>query len=97
MPTSETVNLERLDALEAKVSQAARAVETITVRCRELTEVNQRLQEQVTDLTNRNNELTQEVEELKVAGEARSVNKVGDKKILSKIDRMIEKFGELQV
>ena len=61
MPTSETVNLERLDALEAKVSQAARAVETLTVRCRELTEVNQRLQEQVTDLTNRNNELTQEV------------------------------------
>ena len=97
MPTSETVNLERLDALEAKVSQAARAVETLTVRCRELTEVNQRLQEQVTDLTNRNNELTQEVEELKVAGEARSVNKVEDKKILSKIDRMIEKFGELQI
>ena len=30
MPTSETVNLERLDALEAKVSQAARAVETLT-------------------------------------------------------------------
>jgi FtsZ-binding cell division protein ZapB len=97
MPTSETANLERLDALEAKVSQAARAVETLTARCRELTKNNQRLQEQVAELTDHNNRLTQEVEELKVAGEARSANTVEEKKILSRIDRMIEKFGELQV
>jgi FtsZ-binding cell division protein ZapB len=97
MPTSETANLERLDALEAKVSQAASAVETLTARCRDLTQVNQKLQDQVADLTNRNDELTREIERLKVASEKRSEGRVDDKRILSKIDRMIEKFGELQV
>ncbi len=97
MSTSETLNLERLDALEAKISQAARAVDTLTARARELTQVNQKLQDQIADLTDRNNALTQELEELKVANEVRSKGRVDDKKILSKIDRMIEKFGELQV
>jgi len=97
MQTSETANLERLDALEAKVSQAARAVEALTARCRDLTQVNQKLQDQVSELTNCNNALTQEIEELKVANEERSGGRADDKKILIKIDRMIEKFGELQV
>ncbi len=97
MPTSETANLERLDALEAKITQASRAVETLTARARELTHVNQKLQDQIADLTDRNNAMTQELEELKVANEARSEGRVDDKKILRKIDRMIEKFGELQV
>ena len=96
MATSETANLERLDALEAKISQAARAVETLTARARELTKVNQKLQDQIADLTDRNKALTQELEELKVANEKRP-GRVDDKQILSRIDRMIEKFGELQV
>jgi len=96
MATSETANLERLDALEAKISQAARAVETLTARARELTKVNQKLQDQIADLTDRNKALTQELQELKVANEKRP-GRVDDKQILSRIDRMIEKFGELQV
>jgi len=97
MPTSETANLERLDLLEAKVSQAARAVETLTDRCRDLTKVNDRLQKQIAELTDHNKRLLQQVEELKSAPQTGSAGKLEHKKILSRIDRMIEKFGELQV
>ena len=94
MPTSEATKLERLDLLENKVSQAAAAVETLTARCRELTKVNEQLTTQITELASGNENLVNQIEELKAA---QSSGKVGDKEIINRIDRMIEKFGELQV
>jgi FtsZ-binding cell division protein ZapB len=94
MPPSEATKLERLDLLENKVSQAAAAVETLTARCRELTKVNEQLRTEINDITSRNEDLAGQIEELK---NGRGDGKVDDKEIIHRIDRMIEKFGELQV
>ncbi len=96
MPASEATKLERLDLLETKVSQAARAVETLTARCRELTKINAELEKQMVDLTSLNENLSKEVEELKAQRLVGST-KIEERKVLNKIDRMLEKFGELQV
>ena len=94
MTTSEEVNkLERLDQLEAKVAEAARIIETLSSRSRTLTENNRRLEAQVGELATRNEELTKEVKTLKTGVSL----KFDDKAIIHRIDRMIEKFGELQV
>jgi len=96
MPTSEETKLERLDLLENKVSQAARAVETLTARCRELTKINEGLKKEMADLTGLNANLSKEIEELK-AQQLSGSAKIESRKVLNKIDKMIEKFGELQV
>ena len=97
MPTFEATKLERLDLLENKISQAAVAVETLTARYRELTKVNEQLKTQITEFTSRNEDLVKQIEELKTGAATHASGKVEDKEIIDRIDRMIEKFGELQV
>jgi len=96
MSTSDTGKLERLNALEKKIAEAAESAEELTERCRKLTRVNQELEQQVAKLLDTNQALTQDLEKLRAAPTNGS-DPEKEKKILRKIDRMIEKFGELQV
>lgn len=93
MTTSDTGKLERLDQLEAKVAEAARIIEQLSARSRALTEKNLLLEEQLAGLESKNAELKKQIDAL----ETRPNDGVERKKIIHKIDRMIEKFGELQV
>ena len=95
MATSDTRKLERLDELENKVAEAARIIEQLSTRSRKLTETNLRLEEQLSSLRSENEELAKQVEALE--SRASNGDSVDQKKIINKIDRMIEKFGELQV
>jgi FtsZ-binding cell division protein ZapB len=98
LPTADTKKkLERLDALESKVSKAAETVAELHLRCRKLAQDRERLEKDVADLTDRNNDLAQQVVGLNAKRERGSGRAAQEKKILRKIDRMIEKFGELQV
>jgi FtsZ-binding cell division protein ZapB len=86
MPTDETSKLERMDVLEARVSEAVAVIERLGVRCRALAETNE-------TLVRRAHELENEIAELK-GGVGAGLD---DGKIINKIDRLIEKFGELHV
>ncbi|MDH3217446.1 MAG: SlyX family protein [Candidatus Krumholzibacteria bacterium] len=97
MTAAKTQKLERLDALESKISQAAEIIAELNTRCKALGEEQQRLQQKLADLTNRNKNLAQQIDELESKNQVGSAKALSEKKILSRIDRMIEKFGELQV
>ena len=97
MQISESEKLERLDLLESKVSKAVETVTGLSARCEDLIQEKEGLEKQIADLTNRNNDLAQEIVKLKSISELEPTKMIEEKKILHKIDRMIEKFGELQV
>ena len=90
-------NLERLDALESKVLQAVETVAELSSRCEHLAVEKSQLERSLRDLRKRNNDLTQQIVELRAMNEADSGESADGQRILNRIDRMLEKFGELQV
>lgn len=88
-------NLENLERLEAKVEEAVRKLTWYKARCESLERDTRLLQEDIETLQERNNGLSKEVEELR---ELNAANDGGDKEeIIRRIDKMLEKFGELQI
>ncbi len=88
-------SLEQLERLEEKVDEAVRMLAEFHTRCESLQKNNAVLQERVETLQHRNIALSREIDELKAAQE----DDGGDSReeIIRRIDRMLEKFGELQI
>ena len=97
MTTTEKYSSEKFDVLEAKIGAAVERLTELTAQCRDLEGRNEELSRELTELRNSNNELAQKVVDLKAAAEAAPKRLMDDQKILHRIDRMIEKFGELQI
>lgn len=96
MTSPEKRHFDKLDKLEAKISQAVEKYAELEATCRAHGEKNRELEEQLGTLRAHNNELSKQIFELKTAKEG-PAGLVEEKKILTKIDRMLEKFGELQI
>lgn len=95
MPDLKVSNLEVLERLETKVEEAVRKITWYKARCESLERDNNLLQEDIDTLQERNKGLTKEVKELE---ELNAANDGGDKEeIIRRIDKMLEKFGELQI
>ena len=86
--------LEQLERLEAKVDEAVRMLAELRTRCESLQRNNAVLQERVETLQHRNIALSRETDELKSAQEDSGGSR---EEIIRRIDRMLEKFGELQI
>lgn len=97
MPTEETARFEKLDLLERKISDAVAVIERLGVRCLTLVQDNDELARRVEELEGHNRDLSDQISELKGADGAVAAGLLDNGKIMSKIDRLIEKFGELQV
>ncbi|MEE9271630.1 MAG: hypothetical protein V3V49_15390 [Candidatus Krumholzibacteria bacterium] len=83
--------------MEAKISRAVEKFAELEAARRTLQEKNEKTEGQLRELRLHNNELSKQIFELKTAKTERPVGLVEEKKILNKIDRMLEKFGELQI
>ncbi len=88
---------EKLDRLEAAITRAVEKFGEVDANFQALDAKNEELEEQLGVLRAHNNELSKQIFELKNARKAEPVGLVEEKKILNKIDRMLEKFGELQI
>ena len=89
-----TVNLEKIETLEAKVEAAVELITELKTRSETLQRNNAVLQERVEALQHRNIALSREIDELKAAREDEGGSR---QEIIRRIDRMLEKFGELQI
>ena len=94
MADPKTVNLEKIELLEAKVEAAVELITELRARSESLQRNNAVLQERVETLQHRNIALSREIDELKSASEDEGGSK---EEIIRRIDRMLEKFGELQI
>lgn len=95
MPDLKVSSLEVLERLETKVEEAVRKITWYKARCESLERDNNLLQEDIETLQEQNKGLTKEVSELQ---ELNAANDGGDKEeIIRRIDKMLEKFGELQI
>jgi FtsZ-binding cell division protein ZapB len=88
-------SLEKIDRLQVKIEETLERYVELSERCETLQRTNGVLQERVEALQNRNIALSRELDELRAA----SASDDGDhsEEILKRIDRMLEKFGELQL
>lgn len=87
--------LEKIDRLQAKIEETLRRYTELSERCETLQRSNAVLQERVQTLQSRNIALSREIDELRAA--SASNNEDHSEEILKRIDRMLEKFGELQI
>lgn len=88
-------SLEKIDRLEMKIEETLQRFADMTERCETLQTTNAVLQERVEALQNRNIALSREIDELRAASAANDDD--NGEEILKRIDRMLEKFGELQI
>ena len=95
MPELKVSNMENLERLETKVEEAVRKLTWYKARCESLERDNRLLQEDMETLQERNTGMSKEMEERQALDAA---NNGGDKEdIIRRIDKMLEKFGELQI
>jgi FtsZ-binding cell division protein ZapB len=94
MANAKTVNLEKIEMLEAKVEAAVELITELRARSESLQRNNAVLQERVEALQHRNIALSREIDELKSARDDEGGSR---EEIIRRIDRMLEKFGELQI
>jgi FtsZ-binding cell division protein ZapB len=89
--------IKKLDLLEGKIHAAIDTINRLNARCDSLVQKNEDLESEMNNLREHNNGLSQEIVDLKATHEKRMGSGIEEKQILGKIDRMIEKFGELQI
>jgi len=95
MTETTVTNLDNLERLEAKVEEAVRKITWFKARCESLERENRILQEDKETLEETNERLSGELEDLQ---EKTAADGGGDKEeIIRRIDKMLEKFGELQI
>ena len=88
-------SLEKIDRLQVKIEETLQRLADLTDRCESMQRANAVLQERVETLQNRNISLSREIDELRAANQAAEDD--NGEEILKRIDRMLEKFGELQI
>ena len=97
MTTTATDTSQKLELLESRVAATIQRLGELNTRCQELAEQNSQMEGELADFKKSNSELAQEVVRLKAEGALAPKRAVDDKKILHRIDKMLEKFGELQI
>ena len=85
--------MEKLDRLEGKITLAIEKVVLLQTTCNELTATNAQLTRDIEKLRGDNEDLNNRI----VEAESVVRDGAGEKQVLNKIDRMLEKFGELQI
>jgi len=93
----ETLGFAKLDLLEGKITRTVEKFAELHSNVDDLSKENASLKAQITELTAANQRLSDDVKELQSATAQVSERAIEDEQILSKIDRMLEKFGELQI
>ena len=90
-----TNNIESLERLGTKIDETVKKIKTLHSRCDILVSDNEMLLEQLETVRGHNKDLSRQIEELKVESEAGHGN--NKQEIIRRIDKMLEKFGELQI
>jgi len=90
-------NLKKLDVLEEKFAKTAEKFEKLNARCQALVARTVALESEIESLRSRNTELTDEIKDIKTKAQTDSEISGRKQEIIKRIDRMIEKFGELQI
>jgi septal ring factor EnvC (AmiA/AmiB activator) len=96
MPANDT-QLQKLELLEARIAAAVQRLGELNEQCRTLSEKNQKIESELAEFKTNNSELEQQIVQLKADKAKAPKRSMDDKKILNRIDRMLEKFGELQI
>jgi len=88
--------LEKLSLLEERISQTADRLSIIKEQYRALQGQKELLEKELDELRSTNSELHQRINDLKLIQEEHA-NSFDKEEVRKKIDRMLEKFGELQL
>ena len=86
-----TLKLEKLELLESRIANTLEKVSELNSRCQNLARKNEELELKIEQLTNTNGELSNQLNDIQAH------QGMDETEVLSKIDRMLEKFGELQI
>jgi FtsZ-binding cell division protein ZapB len=88
--------IERLDQLETRITRAVEVVTSLRSECKTLRGKKQELEHKIAELIESNNELNNQINDLKSLHE-KSSKSFDKEEVRKKIDHMLEKFGELQL
>ena len=88
---SKDAALKKLSDLETRVTQTAEGMARLKGEYARLAAVKTELEQAINDLKSNNRTLSDEIQELK------SSNSFDKEEVRKRIDRMLEKFGELQL
>ncbi|UCH85699.1 MAG: hypothetical protein JSW50_08450 [Candidatus Latescibacterota bacterium] len=97
MQKTEVDSFAKLDLLETKIGQTVQKLSQLTTQHDELKKINEELLEDMENLRNRNKDLTNRINSLEVEIETRAKKDGSKEQIIKRIDKMLEKFGELQI
>lgn len=92
-----TEKFELLDRLETKIAKTISRITELQERCDALQKDNEHLAAQLAGAKKQNSQLTEQMAELKAASQIAGAASVRESEALKRIDRMLEKFGELQI
>lgn len=92
-----THDLKKLELLAGRIARVVERFEELSAKYEMLREKNSSLSTELDNLRNHNNTLSQRLVEMEAAGAGRGEQALEENHILDKIDRMLEKFGELQI
>ena len=97
MQKTETQGIAKLDLLETKISQTVQKLTELNSQCNALRTSNDELVEELETLRKTNRDLSTRIDQLVVENETRSNEDGSKEQIIKRIDKMLEKFGELQI
>jgi regulator of replication initiation timing len=85
--------LKKFEVLEEKIALTLKELDQLNNRCESLKRENSLLREELDDLREQKEKLTVGLE----TARSRGNSSLERKEIINRIDRMLEKFGELQI
>ena len=88
---------ERFHLLEEKILQTIDWINQMEARYQQLQTTNKELETEIIELTNYQKQLTQEIEKLESAQEKLTAKTGNHGEIKKRIDKMLQKFEELQI
>lgn len=89
--------LKKFYLLDEKIEQAVKKISSLKDLNTTLQDENRGLSEKIETLLNQNRELSEEIEQLKTSASEDAGSSIDKEEIRKKIDRVLEKFGELQI
>ena len=90
-------NLQKFHLLDEKISQTLEQINAQEERYNRLSDTHERLLEELEKLRIQNGELLTKIEELKDSKMRMAESSINKEEIRKRIDRVLEKFGELQL
>lgn len=97
MQETEVQNPSKLDLLEAKIGQTVKKLSELVSQCDALTSTNEELNEELETLREENRNLVRQIDRFTAEKQTQAKQGGGKEEIIKRIDKMLEKFGELQI